>query len=353
MRILHTADVHIREYQDERWTAFQEIINLAKSEEVDALVISGDLFESSADAHKLRPKTRELFTSIEFPVMLIAGNHDAEAYPEGAFLGEKVTVIHDFMKPVAIKGVFFWGFPYEDMLEDEILEYLNFAAGRAQEGTTHILIFHAELLDITGGWGDYGEEGRRRYLPVKLSYFQNLPWQYILAGHFHNTFDVHEFKAGAYYVYPGSPVSVTRRETGPRKVNLFEVGKAPEPRTLKSFYYEKMEIRLDPLQQENPIRLINQKLQDLPENVRLLLDISGYFNGKQLNMTEEELQRAINKLAGKGIEVSAMEFRDISDILEDDLFHLFLERLEMRTIDLLEKKRIIDMTLQAMMESQA
>lgn len=352
MRILHTADLHIREYDDVRWQTLQKIIRLGKSHEIDVLAISGDLFDSSSDAHKLRSKIREIFSGIQWPVLIISGNHDAEAYPDGAFLGENVTVMRDLLSPLEINGVFFWGFPYEELAEEEILEYLNFAGGRAKKDATHILLFHGELLDITGAWNQYGEEGSQRYLPVKLSYFQGLPWKYVLAGHFHSNFDVHEFGDDAYFVYPGSPVSITRGELGPRKVNLFEIGHSPAPLLLDSFYYEKMEIRVNPFQEENPLVAINQKLQELPENAQLLLEINGYFNGRKLGMSEQELHRAISKLSGRRLDLVKIEFQDIREILEDDLFKVFVEHLTKRALNEADTKQILNITLKAMMESQ-
>lgn len=353
MKVLHTADLHIREYEDVRWQALQKIIELGHFEHFDVMVICGDLFDSSADAQKLRPKIRELFNRIDFPVLIIPGNHDAEAYPEGVFLGDRVTVFRDLLCPLEIEGVFFWGFPYEELLEEEVLEYLILASRNAPPEATHLLLFHGELLDISGGWDQYGQEGRQRYLPVKLSYFESLPWRYVLAGHFHNTFDVHEFKEGGYFVYPGSPASVTRAELGPRNVNTLELGRAPVPQVLNTFYYEKMALRLNPFQEQNPLLAIKEALQDLPDNAQLLLEIGGYFNGKALQMSEQELHRAISKFAGKRIELVKTEFRDIREILEDDLFKLFLERLEARTLPEAERQQILELALKAMMESQA
>lgn len=350
MKILHTADLHIREYNDARWQALQELIQIGQTREIDVLVISGDLFDSSSDAYRLRPKIRELFSGITWPVLIIAGNHDAEAYPDGAFFGETVTVIRDLLRPVEIEGVFFWGFPYETLMEEEILEYLNLAAGMAQPGAVHLLLFHGELLDITGGWEQYGEEGRHRYLPVKLSYFYPLPWQYVLAGHFHSSFSVHEFREGSYFVYSGSPVAITRRETGPRLANLFEIGSAPAPCPVHSRYYEKMQIRLDPFQTVSPLNIISERLSATPEKATILLEISGYFNGAQFNLSEEELYQALSKLSGHRLEIARMEFHDIRAILEDDLFALFWERLSERNLPDADRQALLDYTLKAMME---
>jgi len=55
MKILHTADIHLKEYNDERWEALQELINIGRKEKIDVLVISGDLFDRNTNAESLRP----------------------------------------------------------------------------------------------------------------------------------------------------------------------------------------------------------------------------------------------------------------------------------------------------------
>ena len=140
MKILHTADVHIREYEDDRWKALQQVVYVGKENDIDALVIAGDLFDSDTAAHKLRPKVREIFSDLSFPVLIIAGNHDVNAYPNGAFLGEGVVVIDDLLKPYSLDGYHFWGFPYSDLQEEEILEYLHLAGQKARDkiGRAHV-----------------------------------------------------------------------------------------------------------------------------------------------------------------------------------------------------------------------
>lgn len=357
MKILHTADIHLQEYEDERWNSLKEILALGKKQTVDVLTICGDLFDSSLVAQKLRVKIRELFTGLPFPVLIIPGNHDVDAYPDGIFLGEQITVIRDLLTPVEINGAYFWGFPYEELMPEEILEYLHLAARLIEGGnypdateTTHILLIHGELQEISNGWFQYGEEGAQRYLPVKLSYFRHLPWRYVLAGHLHSTFQVHQFRQNAYFVYCGSPVSVTRRETGVRQVNIFNLGEAPAPQPLPTPYYERMVLRLNPFLKENPLEIITEQLRVLPENATLLLEIEGYFNGKLLEMSEEEFHRALSKLVGRRMEIVRMEFRDIREIIEDDLFSVFMERLNNMELDTEEREEILQLTIQAMME---
>lgn len=349
MKILHTADIHLRDVGDARWQALQRIVALGKSEQIDVLAISGDLFDSDADADALRPRIRAVFENLDYRVLIIPGNHDANAYGDGVFLGESVTVLNDLLTPVQMGGVMFWGFPYDELADEEILEYLTIAGEKARPDQTHVLLFHGELYDVVGGWAHYGEEGRQRYLPVKLSYFQRLPWQYILAGHFHTHFDVHEIKKEQYFVYPGSPVSVTRRETGRRKVNLFELGEPPRAVEMDTFFYEKIRISLDPFQKRTPMEVVNEHFETVPQEAGLLLEINGYINSKQLGMNESELYTALQKMVNDRAQIVKVEFRDIHEILEDELFQTFRERLESRISDPDERQRVLDLTLQAMM----
>lgn len=352
MKILHTADIHIRATDDDRWKALQSIIKLAALRQVDALVISGDLFDSNTAALNLRGKMRELFSSLPCPAIIISGNHDDQAYPDGAFLGDQVHLIRDLLRPVKIGNVHFWGFPYEDLLEEEILEYLHLAAGHATPNATNILLFHGELLDLTHHWAQYGDEGKKRYLPVKLSFFASLPWQYILAGHFHTNFDIHEFAEDRFFVYPGSPISITRRELGPRKANLFNTGEPPAPLELQTPYYEHLEIKLSPFEHSNPLLNIGERLHHLPEHANILLDITGYFNGELIDMTEEDLHRAIQKFTGRRIETGKMDFHDIREILEDELFQAFMQRLDKRQMAPESRQEVLNMAMMAMMESR-
>lgn len=350
MKILHTADLHLRSITDVRWQALERVVELAQSENVRVLAISGDLFDSDADGQTLRPKIREVFERFGGHVLIIPGNHDANAYPDGTYFGDNVTVLRDLLMPESIDGVFFWGFPYEEMGEEEILPFLTIAAERAEPDATHVLLFHGELYDMIGGWAEYGEEGRQRYLPVKLSYFQRLPWQYVLAGHFHSNYSVHEIQENQYFVYSGSPVSVTRRETGIRKVNLFTIGEAPQPRLLNSFYYHILRISLDPFEEKTPLQTITERMVNLPEHAGMLLHINGFINSKKLAMSETELREALLRLVSEKGDIASIEFRDVHEVLENDLFKRFRERLDARDLDDAEKQRILDVTVKAMME---
>lgn len=87
MRILHTSDWHLNKklYNfdriEEQQKVMSEIIDIADSQNVDMVIIAGDLFDTynpSNEAQRLLYKTlHELSHSGQRPVIAIAGNHDS------------------------------------------------------------------------------------------------------------------------------------------------------------------------------------------------------------------------------------------------------------------------------------
>lgn len=84
MKILHTADWHVgrtirgRSRHDEQRAVLGEIVDLARSESVDLVVVAGDQFDTSApgaDAERLVYRTLLDLAEVA-PVVMVAGNHD-------------------------------------------------------------------------------------------------------------------------------------------------------------------------------------------------------------------------------------------------------------------------------------
>ena len=88
-RILHTADWQIGKpyrwvedpqkqarLQQERVDAVLRIAEVCREEEVDAVLVAGDLFDSSTVAASMVMEVLEAVGSISVPVVVIPGNHD-------------------------------------------------------------------------------------------------------------------------------------------------------------------------------------------------------------------------------------------------------------------------------------
>src|SRR5258708_20425631 len=85
MKILHTSDWHVgkvlkgRDRSDEHDAVLRSIIQTARNEDVDVVLIAGDLFESSAPSPKAQGLVMRALLALRADgrqVVVIAGNHD-------------------------------------------------------------------------------------------------------------------------------------------------------------------------------------------------------------------------------------------------------------------------------------
>ena len=85
MKFLHTADWHVgktlkgRDRLDEQKSVLNEIVGIAEANEVDAVLIAGDVYDStapSAPAQQLVVRTLLRLRQTGAQVIVIAGNHD-------------------------------------------------------------------------------------------------------------------------------------------------------------------------------------------------------------------------------------------------------------------------------------
>ncbi len=327
MKILHTADIHLRTVGDERWCALLNILEIAKAHRVSLVVISGDLFDRPLDAHRLKPPLRDLMRSVAFPVVILPGNHDVLALRDGDDYGENVTVLASHDQHLDIGDVRLFGLPFEKIVGGKVLQRLLSIKDRRREGACNILLYHGELLDLSYSGKSFGDEEQGDYMPVRLPFFDNLGIDYVLAGHFHSNFESVRYSDG-YFVYPGSPVSVTRKETGIRKVNLFEVGKPPRAETVTSFHYRDLTVYLNPFSSRGPLETIEHELRDSHREARVQLTVTGFVDLQTAGKTEKEFAAAVRELLTPRVELVSAQWRDISEVRRDPLFIRFREKLE-------------------------
>lgn len=350
MKILHTADIHLKEYEDKRWETLKKLIEIGKKKKIEIFVISGDLFDEGVDAENLRPKIREIFSDTGFKIILISGNHDKDSYKSGMYFGGDVVILSD--SPFEYKNIRIVGMPFDVMGKEDVLNKLRSLKRVFTPDKKNILLFHGELLDAFFSRRDFGEEGEGRYMPVKLSYFKDLNVDYVLAGHFHSNFDVRRLENGGYFVYPGSPISITKREVGRRKVNIFEIGKLPKEYPLDTFHFEEVTVELDPFRDEQPLEIFKKRLEGLHPEAKVILTVKGYINRKKIQLTETELINQMKETAaGKCTDVR-YEVKDVQIILEDDIFKSFMERLEQAGYEEQKTEQMRNIAIKAMMEAK-
>ena len=349
MKILHTADIHLAKYGDERWSALQAILDVGKREKIGVLAISGDLFDEKLDVDDLRPKIRGLFSNNGFDIVLVSGNHDCNVCSD-LFFGSDVKLLSDLSNPYEKGEVRIWGLPFEKISNEQLIEKLQYLKSETKKENMNILLYHGELLDAFFSRNDLGAEGEQSYMPIKLAYFDEINVNYVLAGHFHSSFDVRTLKNGGYFVYPGSPISITKKETGKRSVNLFETGKSPNQYLLDTNHFEQIIFTLNPFNGNKPLEELAGILKKAHPAAKILLTVDGYFDKAKIGMTEAELPKAIEKIVGKKCEF-CFEAREIHKILDDELFKSFSKKLDVAGYNDVKKQELLQVAIKAFMEA--
>jgi exonuclease SbcD len=103
MRFLHTSDWHLgkkyqnRDRSEEQKLVLEEILNIANQQNVDAILIAGDIYDQSNPPHEADKIFYQMLPHFslkgERPVFIIAGNHDSAAKIEvPKYLTEELSV---------------------------------------------------------------------------------------------------------------------------------------------------------------------------------------------------------------------------------------------------------------------
>jgi DNA repair exonuclease SbcCD nuclease subunit len=371
-KIVHTADLHIQQPGDVRWQALEAIISLAQQEKADVLTISGDLFDHNFSATQARGKIRQLFNDNGFKTIILPGNHDQQSFQQGFFFGQEAKILNQEQNKYTLTSVestgraqpiTIYGLPFQHQSSQAVLQELVKLNQQLDPKQTNILLFHGELLDHFFAGTDFGQEGDKRYMPIKLSYFAELNFDYVLAGHFHSNFSLHQLpnqrlESGGYFVYPGSPVSVTRKETGPRSVAIIELGvkakqaQVPQQHQLKTMHYQQLEFIFQPGQAAATQQQILTQLQEIQQQApqaQILLKVSGYLDQEQ---TEQDLAQQLSAWQEQfSITAIDNQVKSISQIMTRPVYQLFMQKLQKKANSPEEKEQLRQTLLTAMMQN--
>lgn len=251
MKFLHTGDLHIGKTVNEfsmledQKHILQQILEIAVKEQVDAVVIAGDVYDRpipSTEAVELLDEFLTAFMEKKIPVIMISGNHDSGErvafadrilekqglYIAGGYDGELKRVLFEdewgnvdfvcmpFVKP-AVATV-------EDMLGRTPMAF--------DLRTRHVLVTH---YFVTGENGETPEISDAE-TAVNVGGLDNIPadcfamFDYVALGHIHK-----RQKIGAREVwYAGAPLKYSFSEVNHVKsVNLVTLGEKGNVRVEK------------------------------------------------------------------------------------------------------------------------
>jgi len=331
-KIMHTSDLHLSEDKPETIDALDKLLQLAKETEVNIVTIAGDIFDTVEDAEALRPIIRSKLSNLDFEVIAIPGNHDRESYSGNLNFGTSLNLATE--EPYQVykrKDIVIVAVPYVERPNEELLRQLK---KEAEKSESSVLLLHC-TLDIGCNAGDFGDE-QSQYFPISMGIIESLGFDHVLAGHFHRTPQLRKIKDKGYFVYPGSPVSLSKNETGKRSVVLFDDWEKPVTVSLESFYYDAATFLVTPEEEDCLLREIEEWYSARNgDNCTLMVTVDGYTTLDENAFTDQIRQVCENA-------EHEILFRDVSKVVRHPLYLSFLERLNGKDAENPEQvKRIV------------
>lgn len=249
MKFLHTGDLHIGKkifetsLLEDQQVMLQQIYDIAVEEQVDAVIIAGDVYDRSVPATEAVELLDDFLTKLierRLPVVMISGNHDSpervgfadkilerqRLYIAGAYEGSlrkvefedafgKVCVVClPFVKPAVAEG-HNCAEAVEKLLERENIDFTD--------GKRYVLVTH---YFVTGENGQAPELSDSE-TTVDVGGIDNVPadvfggFDYVALGHIHK---YQQIGAGQVY-YAGAPMKYSFSEANSTKsVNIVTLG---------------------------------------------------------------------------------------------------------------------------------
>ena len=329
-RFLHAADLHlgsplnslglkvseeIHELAKKQVnTVFQNLVNVAKSEQVDFVVLAGDIYDTAdrdpAAQIRVNLGLREL-SEAGIKVFLVHGNHDpltpdylsGRSLPEGVFVFPSGKVTSHIVTMRNGAEVTVAGISYKTVAEENNLSHLFSSV----TGQTIIGVLHTNV----GGNNQHGN-----YAPCSPSDLQSSPVNYWALGHIHDR-QVHTTPKG-FWAYPGNLQgrSTKATECGAKGVLIVEVdedGSLETPRFVPcdALRFQRLNIDLSMVEDHSDVLDITiNALQDAVNNadgrslmVRLefigATSIYSDFSKKFAKMSDDILE-ASSDIMGNG-----------------------------------------------------
>lgn len=353
MKILHTADLHIGKtmyefplYEDQAYI-LNQILDIAKKEQVDVLLLAGDIYDRSIPSTEAVTAFDEFLTACVkagIVTMVISGNHDSperlsfggrlfeenRLYIAGTWEGQvkRVTLQDEYGE------VDFYLLPFvrpgqvQARTEGEAVEKIMKEAVSLEKGKRNVLMTHY----FVGGknWEpELSESENTVYVGgidmVSHTLFEE--FDYVALGHLHKAQKVSE----KHIYYAGSPLAYSFSENSNKTVQLIEllrpgevvVKKVPikplrEVRTIEGDLWELTKEQIAALEnREDYIRAVLTNEEALMEPMAVLRSV--YPNTMEIVLKEKELavanqkKQQVKRKKKSGIEL----FQDFYTYVED------------------------------------
>ena len=323
MRLLITADLHLSAKHPERQAALAEVLRIGEDAAVDAVLIAGDLFDAGTDVDQLKTDIRDLFTGNSFRTYAIPGNHDQEAFRAEDYFGADIEVVSTRpFEQIDLGPVHVLAMPF---IEGHFSDYVDDLHAAREDDSVNVLMLHGTLSTTTGRV--FGEESR--YLPFTPEQLLETGADYVFAGHIHSAPTKRSYGDDeCVFAYPGSPISVTTKETGRRGVWLFDTDeKTLREVVVESAYYVREPLELSPGEADAELADLASRLTDRDlDHATILVEPSGFIE-MDVGQFFEQLEAILEEASPAGYRIKRDELESAKTIIRSELYREFERKL--------------------------
>ncbi|MBO5080977.1 MAG: DNA repair exonuclease [Lachnospiraceae bacterium] len=279
MKFIHCADLHLdsklesnigkekaKERRNEILLTFERIVQLAKKEEVTAVLIAGDLFDTKNIAAKARNLVWDMIVANpEIDFLYLRGNHDWKTnFMEGRTMPENFKCFGTDWVEHQYGKVSVWG---KETMEDDA----NYAALMTEPDRTNIVMLHGQ--EVRSNVKDDASL-------VALPALKNRNIDYLALGHIHS-YKKEKLDDRGEYCYSGCPEGRGFDECGEKGVVMLEVkdGKV-DSRFVPMASRILHEIRVDITGQETAtdiLRAVDKEVANILSKDMVKIVLTGHY----------------------------------------------------------------------------
>lgn len=225
MRIIHTADVHLdskmranltpdkaKERKHEILATFLNMVEYAHDQNVFAILISGDLFDTKKISSLVKNAVENvIITNPGIKFFYLKGNHDnTNFFDDAAELPPNLFLFGDSWKGYAIgDSINVWGIELSEENSNEAQK--TFAPNPS---CTNIVMLHGQ---------EAGSDSKDKAEIININNFKNKGIDYLALGHIHEHKLCNLDSANSFYCYPGCLEARGFDETGEHGFVLLDI----------------------------------------------------------------------------------------------------------------------------------
>lgn len=328
MKFIHIGDVHLgavpeagnqklKDRKKEIYDSFYQIIQICNDEDIDLLLIAGDLFHKQPLLRELKEINYLFEKLIKTKVVIIAGNHDyisVRSNYTGFPWSEKVHMLYE----EEVSSV------YIEELNTEVYGFSYHTREIREPKVDDVIPSNEDRINILLSHG-----GSVNDVPMNKKRILSNGFDYVALGHIH----IPEIIGGR-MAYSGSLEPLDKTELGKRGYILGEISKEERNSNLTLNFiphskreYIKVEIEVDVTTTNIGLKdMVNSKIHELGDKYLYIFDIKG-FKDPDIIFTIEDLYSLGNIIEVNLLAVPDYDFEALYHDNYDNIIGQYIKQI--------------------------